>query len=301
MKYLKYKEHASRGTFDFPLEFYHIRPGHPRYEMSYHWHTDFELIRVLSGTFLLHLEGSEFLLHEGDVAFIHDGMLHGGHPNNCIYECIVFDLRLLLKSSYTIQKYLNGIADQKLILHTFYPNPGSSYQFSDAKNIRIHQELHKILYVLFYSMQQKSLGYELIVIGSLYHFFGSIIENNLYQDNPESSNILDRNKLQPIKDVLALIESDYGNELTLTDLSKKANMSPKYFCRFFHEMTQRTPIDYLNYYRIECACIELVTSGKSITEVAYSCGFSNLSYFIRTFKKYKGITPHKYLKEPISI
>ena len=61
-------------------------------------------------------------------------------------------------------------------------------------------------------------------------------------------------------------------------------------------MTYRTPIDYLNYYRIERACYQLLTTNHSITEIAYSSGFNDLSYFIKTFKKYKGVTPKNYLK-----
>ena len=84
--------------------------------------------------------------------------------------------------------------------------------------------------------------------------------------------------------------------LTLEEISHSVNMSPKYFCKFFQEMTHRTPIDYLNYYRIERACYQLLTSEQSITEVAYNSGFNDLSYFIKTFKRYKGTTPKRYQK-----
>ena len=56
-------------------------------------------------------------------------------------------------------------------------------------------------------------------------------------------------------------------------------------------MTHQTPMDYLNRQRIEQSCYELSTTDDSITEIAYRNGFNDLSYFIRTFKKYKGITP----------
>ena len=88
------------------------------------------------------------------------------------------------------------------------------------------------------------------------------------------------------------MESSYNKQITLEEMAGSVDMSPKYFCRFFHEMTHRTPIDYLNYYRIERACYQLMTTDQSITEVAYSSGFN----FIKTFKKYKGTTPKQYLK-----
>jgi AraC-like DNA-binding protein len=99
-----------------------------------------------------------------------------------------------------------------------------------------------------------------------------------------------------LKKVLHFIEESYYSSITLEDLSKVVAMSPKYFCKFFYELTHRTPIDYLNYYRVECASYKLVTTDLSITDIAYSCGFNDLSYFIRSFKKYKGITPSKYSK-----
>lgn len=56
-------------------------------------------------------------------------------------------------------------------------------------------------------------------------------------------------------------------------------------------MTHQTPVDYLNRQRIEEACLQLAATDDSITEIAYRNGFNDLSYFIRTFKKYKGMTP----------
>ena len=53
-------------------------------------------------------------------------------------------------------------------------------------------------------------------------------------------------------------------------------------------MTHQTPMDYLNRQRIERACYEISTTDDSITDIAYRNGFNDLSYFIRTFKKYKG-------------
>ena len=101
-------------------------------------------------------------------------------------------------------------------------------------------------------------------------------------------------KMMQLKPVLEYIDSNYGQTITLNELSRIAGMSPKYFCSYFHSIIHRTPIDYLNYYRIERACSELSTSDLTLTEVAYRCGFSDVCYFIKTFKRYKGITPHRY-------
>jgi len=99
--------------------------------------------------------------------------------------------------------------------------------------------------------------------------------------------------------VLDYIDHNYSNKIELNDLARITGMSPKYFCRFFFEMSSRTPIDYVNYYRIERACYELITTNDSITEISLFCGFNDISSFIKTFKKYKGKSPRQYIKELI--
>ena len=96
MRYLASHERAVRGTFDFPIALYYVDPQHPRYEMPFHWHMEHELILVLSGTFALSLNGEPFTLSAGDCALVADCSIHGGHPDSCIYECVVFDLERFL-------------------------------------------------------------------------------------------------------------------------------------------------------------------------------------------------------------
>ena len=97
-----------------------------------------------------------------------------------------------------------------------------------------------------------------------------------------------------LKRVFEMIETEYASRLTLNDLASAVHMTPKYFCRFFREAVHRTPIDYLNYYRIEAACSEIALTDKTLTEIALDCGFGTLNYFIRQFRRYKGVTPGQY-------
>ena len=50
MQYYNYSENKQRGTYDFPFEFYHVDRSYPRYEMAYHWHVEYEIIRILTGS-----------------------------------------------------------------------------------------------------------------------------------------------------------------------------------------------------------------------------------------------------------
>lgn len=134
---------------------------------------------------------------------------------------------------------------------------------------------------------------KLTVFGQFYHFFGLVFSNHYFIENPTRTR-RDYKRILQLKQVLEFIEKNYANPITLQELSASVSMSPKYFCRFFSEMTHQTPVDYLNRQRIEEACLQLAATDDSITEIAYRNGFNDLSYFIRTFKKYKGMTPGKY-------
>ena len=281
MKYFDYKENKQHGTFDFPIEFYHVTPNHSRYNMPYHWHTECEIIRILEGEFILFIDEDKIVARKNDLLFIHGGIFHGGLPNNCIYECIVFDMKLLLKDNHACTKQIYDIINHNKVIAPKLPS-----------NIK---DLNTCCTSLFESMRLKNIGYEFITQGSLYYLIGTILENKLYMKNDNHTKKTKERFLQ-FKNVITLIENEYQNPLTLEDLSRASGMSPKYFCRFFHEMSHKTPIEYLNYYRIEIACEQLLATELSITEIALNCGFNDVSYFIKTFKKYKGLTPKKYLK-----
>ena len=61
-------------------------------------------------------------------------------------------------------------------------------------------------------------------------------------------------------------------------------------------MTGKTPIEYLNYFRIEQAGEKLLLTEDSITEIALDCGFNAMRYFSKTFTRYKGVCPFAFRK-----
>ncbi|MGG7096501.1 AraC family transcriptional regulator [Clostridium sardiniense] len=281
MKYFDYKENKQHGTFDFPIELYHVTPNHPRYNMPYHWHTECEIIRILEGDMLIIINEEKILAKKGDILFIHDGIFHGGTPKDCVYDCIVFDMNLLLKQNHACTKQIQNIINHNKVIEPKLPTDIS--------------ELRTCCNNLFDSMQIKNTGYEFVTQGSLYHLLGIILKHELYI-NKNKNTKRNQQKILQFKKVLSIIENEYSNPISLEDLSRAAGMTPKYFCRFFHEMTNKTPIEYLNYYRIESASEQLITTDLPVTEIAFNCGFNDVSYFIKTFKKYKNVTPKKYLK-----
>ena len=103
-------------------------------------------------------------------------------------------------------------------------------------------------------------------------------------------------KAEQLKPALEYIETHYGQAISLETLARLTGMSPKYFCRFFKTIVHRSPIDYVNYYRVECASHFLTSGDMTVAEIAQHCGYNDSSFFIKQFRKYKGTTPKQYRK-----
>lgn len=281
MHYIKHKEIKTRGTSSFPVGYYHVNQSHPQYAMPYHWHEELEFIHIIQGSFDVTINETSRLAVAGDILIVNKGFLHGGSPDDCIYECFVFPLEFLL-GKYFSSPFLDSLHMQDMILDEYYPFGSDSM-------------VHKSVLELFQIMRTTDERNELAVFGLLNQIMGYIYAANRYS-SLDKSDIHKHKNIYLLKSVLDYIEHNYFRKIDLNTLAKIAGMSPKYFCRFFQEMTGRTPIDYVNYYRIERACYQLVNSPDSITEISLSCGFNDISYFIRAFKKYKGKSPGQYLK-----
>lgn len=280
MKYLEYKEHRRHGTFDFPFAFYPVGPNHPRYNMQYHWHTEQEILRVLSGQLALTIDDRSFVLTAGDMAYIPGGCLHSGVPSGCSYECLVFDLDYFLKQNNPCAPWLMEISSHEKNIRPLFP----------AAN----QQAAQMLAPMFEAMASRSPGYQLIVPGCLSLFLGTVIRESWF-DDPKPLSSGNQKRIKQLKAVLSFISTHYQEDLTLTDLADCAHMNRNYFCRYFQELTHQSPIHYLNYYRTEAACEQLTFSDRSITEIALDCGFKDPSYFVKVFRRFKGVTPSEYL------
>ena len=281
MHYLDYNEKKQHGTNEFPLEYYFIDENHSRYRMPFHWHREMEFVHILRGKLHLYLDDREYLASEGDLFHIAGGVIHGGEPKNCVYECVVFDPSPLLMNTHAARSYIRKIELRQFLVQEYYTGEHDPGIFTYANT-------------LFSSAREKAPGWELATMGALFSIYGTIFDQSYYE--PVTSDYVDHGRMSTLKPVLEYIDSHYKDEVTLEMLAHVCGMSSKYFCRVFKAVIHRTPIDYLNYYRIERASFLMETEDISVSEAAYQCGFNDSSYFVHVFKRYKNTTPSEYLK-----
>ncbi len=94
--------------------------------------------------------------------------------------------------------------------------------------------------------------------------------------------------------VLTYISSHLGEEIGIGTLANIACVTKPHFIRLFRREFGQPPLQYVNRKKMERAQLLLLTDDMPLKDIAYRVGLSDLSYFIRLFRKTVGTTPHEY-------
>lgn len=277
-----YHENFSRGSLDFPFDYHYINPAHPRFVMPFHYHVDYEILRVIKGGLSINLNERHYHLEDGDYLFIGEGVVHGGEPDNAgtIYECVVFNLAQMFDVSRPDFSWLQQLATHQMSIEELY-------------TLRDNPDVALCMDEFFTSVKNKDHNCAL-TYGKLLTMIGKILEGNHYTlyTNTMSNRYLKH--LNKSSQLFRYIYDNFANDITLEDMAGAVNLNPKYFCRFFKELTSYRPMDYLNRFRIDCAAIRLTTYTETVNQIAYTCGFKDPCYFTKLFKRYKKVSPREY-------
>lgn len=279
MKYTELIEKIKHGSDDFPLQYYYQYDGVWQYVMPLHWHREFEILHIVSGEFKLYLSNVEYILKPGDIAFIGCGILHRGEPIDCVYQCTVFDLNMLRRrSNDRLSPQLLSVISGDTQVECFLNDKES--------------ELYKTVIRLFDNLREHKEFFEFAVFGELFNMFSLLFKSGRAKKAEKSKRTA--HKADTMATIVSWIEEHYAEHISLKQLAAICGMNEKYLCHLIKEYTDSTPIEYINKLRIESACHEMTVNHKTVTEAAYESGFNDLSYFSRTFKRLKGVTPKQY-------
>ena len=271
-------ELSKRGDEGFPLEYYLLDQFHSRYTMPYHWHMDYELVRVINGKLSIHVGNSHFEMTDGDCVIVPPGAIHGSLTPTGTYECVVFDISKL---------FLNGS-----------PNLKALRDFWDARNEEPlfikHDDPESLFTSSFFAAASNRSMTEsarlLTTSGSLLTLLGGNYRS-LPAPSPQQ-----KEKTERIKNVISYIRKNYTSHVTLDDLSAAAGINREYLCREFKATIGLSPINFLIEYRVEQSKKILLSQGGSVTEAALASGFCDISYYIKKFIALNGCTPLQFKK-----
>lgn len=273
------KELTPHGAPEFPLFVHENIFIYNNGAFPPHWHDEFEILYLEKGRARFDVDGEYFVLVDNEFLFVNCGSIHSGKELvKSIGYAIVFDLRFLSSEGPDIIKcrYFTPLKEGRF----FVPNL--------IKDNELREDICKIIEVF----KIKPFGYELQIKALLFNIFTRLFR---YYVKPRTNWVIN-SKLDKIKGVLEYVNLNYHRHFTLEELAEIGGISKFYLCRIFKEVLYMSPLEYINKVKVEKAGEFLRNTEMSITEVALECGFENISYFIRIFKKYMQVTPLKYKK-----
>lgn len=290
------KENTRHGTVTFPLALYKWHGGSD-WKVPLHWHDETEFIYLKKGAFTAWLNTKELHVEAPAIMCIHAGELHSLTLSaDSVESAIVFHLNILSFEHYdSIQaKLIRPLMDGRLrmpflINHAepVFPDIKNCYESMEQKMEEMNScgAENEIIKTTTY-LQIKSL---------LFHML-SILYKNEYLLSKKSIPAQNEHQIENLKKVLSYIKENYSSPIRIEELASLINLNAQYFCRYFKENIGKTATEYINEIRIEKAAEALIETNKKIITIAQDTGFDNIGYFIRRFKKEKGVTPSEYQK-----
>ena len=249
-----------------------------------HYHDEVEFLYVHDGEFVCIVNDKDYKGTKGDVIFINSRIPHytrsdvdGTYDSMLQYSTFSLEENILGISRY-LSRFINLSKEPVVIFKNGKPET---------------EELKKYLDIIFEEYSKKSFSYELYIKAALFQINAFL---SRYDYLADSSLFFKKKNISRILPALEYIDKNYDSLITLEEISRIANLDPYYFCRLFKKTTNSTFTEYLNFVRVSKSEKKLSETDETISEIAYSLGFSSVSYFNRIFKKYKGCTPTQYKK-----
>lgn len=189
--------------------------------------------------------------------------------------------------------------DEAFLGNEFWSKPEmsniSKLLFDARKGIKITEEIKPNVQTMIKQIKSLSHVSQLLSIVSILDLVSKSSNNEVLSSSlPRSNfNFMDAEKLNKINSYTL---AHFQERITLDTIASIANMNPSAFCRYFKSRTKRSFSQFLLELRLQHATGLLINSTLTIEQISYESGFESPSYFYRTFKKHKKITPAAYQK-----
>ena len=294
------KEIRPHGTKAFPCAIYQTRSVGKGVLVKHHWHDEVEILYFSGGQFRLEINMEQFFIQSECLYFINPGELHSiitEKSGSLGEDAVVFSPGILSFDSYDaaqlrlIQPMQNGkIRFPRFLLpdHPAFAPIYSAFRevmqsFGPACEDLSHCD----------GAVTDDLTNQLFIKSSLLRILAVLSSHQLFTPMEKNHD----KRVEGIKKTLTYIKENSKEKIYIRDLAKEVCMNEQYFCRFFKKAIGRSPIEYVNEYRIKQSIRLLEETDLPITEVCLECGYNNLGNFLREFRKYTQTTPLQYRKK----
>jgi AraC-like DNA-binding protein/quercetin dioxygenase-like cupin family protein len=271
----------------FPLSVIKLRGEKKKNLFNQHWHNELEFLVVQHGSAIFRINSEEYKVSAGEAIFVNSCELHSGYPSensNCNSYAVIFSPVLLygFNGNITERIFFQSANTERCV------NPVLIKRESCwGKKVVLLLSRIKQLY------ESGDFAFELAIKALLYEIFFYILSFSDITLSERKIRPVAHNE-QRIEQAIKHIHSNYERRIHISELAAVAGLSEGYFYRLFRQVVKKTPIEYINRYRVNKAAILLLNTHDKITKIAIDTGFDSSTRFIDVFKKYMQCTPTEY-------
>lgn len=252
------------------------------YNWEYHYHPEYEIVCVPYGSGTRHV-GNHFCNYEnGDLVLIGPNLPHSGFGLN----------------SYSLHEEVVVQIKPDILAHSFLSLPEMSdisHLLEKAKcGMHFTGETKQRLTKRLLKLSRLSLFDRFVELAYILQAMATSGEYELLNPEIMLPAAMKKNNIR-LQNIFTYVEQHFHEEVDIQKVASLANLSVPSFCTYFKKIMKVTFTDFLNQYRIQRSCI-LLQQDKTITEACFECGFNNVTYFNKVFKKFLNTTPSSFKK-----
>lgn len=230
------------------------------------WHDNLEVQYCNEGEGYVLLDGQRYNVKKGDIIVANSNSIHFTGTNDKIeFSVIILDSKFCKDVE---------IDHTKLQFATVFNSDDIANIFEEMYEVREGDD------------PCKTAIYRMLALKLL-------IELRRNHTIEESKKHAEKPYFKAVKDAIAFIQAHYDEHFSLDDIANTLFVDKYNLARKFKEQTGKTIINYANEIRCNVAK-RLILEGTPVHEAARLCGFNNMSFFTKTFKKHTGKTPSAY-------
>ena len=258
-----------------------FRNYHTKGEMfKLHWHEYMQIYLFTEGAALVECNKIPYHVQSNDIIIVNPNELH--YLESLTDELTFYTLRINIE-------FLFG--NQLDLCQTKYLTPLLHNQILFQHLIQDNPPILECLTHIINEFYTQCIGYELAIKSSIYQLMTYLLRTSIQRFLTPAELSIKTYNLQRFDLIFKYIEVHYTSKITTQELADLIHISPYYLCRLFKKIIGQTSTDYINHFRLNKAAECLRNSSLNITEIALQCGFDNINYFSRLFKKQYHLTP----------
>ncbi len=279
-----------RSNTSYPLK-YHSSGNLISKTDFLHHRRNFELyvfILIKEGTLYISQDGVNYILGPNEYIFLKANVEHYGYkPSTGKLSYMWVHFMFSDTVSVINEDELARISMDKMMKDA----GGSNYMIPINGHIAPTQRATLLFNQLLDLSRQ-----EVVYIDTIIDYALSLLIMEISQEFIEMHFNL-KNKISPrIAMIMEWIKANYYKPITVVEIANEFNYNSDYISTLFKKNTGMSLIYYINKTRIDISKSLIANYNLSIKEAAYSCGFTDEKYYMKTFKKFEGMTPVQYKK-----